>query len=307
MATDTDLSRLKDYVNSESTEINNLDTVHKPLTAAPLKVTPPLSWRHKIRRRLHPYASLISVLGIAIPLGIFLIKDVLCDRKKDLLESLETARAEARVKQITKKIDGLQSGIDHIKNDLHSIWAQSIQQSDHEMFEFECWENNVSEKLRCTENDIDSMVAFSAKVPSDFPDRKRYECRLAELEGQAKQIASKCDALSEAYLEVATPVHSIGILKRPLGLQAVGTQEERDQKFLIQNAPMQNGINSDLGALVSTVEKEKFKLKKDLEEETADTTYHLIKWTYFSRVLYPVSVLITLLGGLAGVKISGAE
>src|SRR5580704_7643359 len=75
MATDTDLSRLKDYVNSESTEINNLDTVHKPLTAAPLKVTPPLSWRHKIRRRLHPYASLISVLGIAIPLGIFLIKD----------------------------------------------------------------------------------------------------------------------------------------------------------------------------------------------------------------------------------------
>jgi hypothetical protein len=132
MATDTDLSRLKDDINSESTEINNLDTVHKPLTVAPLKVTPPLSWRHKIRRRLHRYASLISVLGIAIPLGIFLIKDVLCDRQKGFLESLETTRVEVRDKRINLKIDNLESGIDHIKNDLHSFWAQSIQQSDHE-------------------------------------------------------------------------------------------------------------------------------------------------------------------------------
>lgn len=306
MATDTDLSRLKDYVNSESTEIKTLDTVHKPLTVAPLKVTPPLSWRHKIRRRLHRYASLISVLGIAIPLGIFLIKDVLCDRQKDCLESLETTRAEVRNKQINLKIDNLESGIDHIKNDLHSFWAQSIQQSDPERT-FETWENCVSETLRRTENDIDSMVAFSAKVPSDFPDRKRHGYRLAELEGQAKQIESKYDALSEAYLVVATPLHLIGILKRPLGWQTVGTQEERDQKFLIQHAPMQDGINSDLNALVSTVAKEKFKLKKDLEEETEDTTHHLRTWTYFSWALYPVGVLITLLGGLTGVKIPGAE
>lgn len=105
MATDTDLSRLKDDVNSESTEISNLDTVHKPLTDPPLKVTPALSWGQKIRRRLHRYASLISVLGIAIPLGTFFIKDVLRDQQKDLLESLETARAELTAKQ---NIDALE-------------------------------------------------------------------------------------------------------------------------------------------------------------------------------------------------------
>jgi hypothetical protein len=62
-----------------------------------------------------------------------------------------------------------------------------------------------------------------------------------------------------------------------------------------------------LEALKGTVAAEKSKLDKGVEEETAHFAHYLRTWTHFSRVLYPVGALITILGGLAGVKIPGAE
>jgi hypothetical protein len=304
MATDTDLSRLKDDVNSESTEISNLDTVHKPLTDPPLKVTPALSWEQKIRRRLHRYASLISVLGIAIPFGTFFIKDVLRDQQKDF-ESLETARAELTAKQ---NIDALENKIDHIIKDLHSSLAQSRQQSRDEM-DFEHWLDEVFFILHRTENDIASMVALSAKLPSEFSDRKKWR----GFDKQAKQIESKESKFYVAYKQVATPLQrgSSGCIWTRIILvpewQPGATQEERDQTFIYQHAQVRDGIDKEVRALKSDVEKEEAKLLKGFEEETAHIAHHLRTWTYLSWVLYPVGVLITLLGGLAGVKIPGAE
>ena len=302
MATDTDLSRLKGYVNSESTEIKTLDTVQKPLTASPLKVTSPLSWRQTIRRRLswretirrrlHPYASLISFLGIAIPLGLFLIKDVVCDRRKESLESLETARTRLMLMQ---NINDLKSTTDHVVGDLHEVLGLMLKRPPEQM-KFTSWSNSLRGKLDV----IASMEALCAQLPSDFPDRKTYNSECRGLEQKANQIKSTYGELWKDYKSNgARSVHD--------GISGTLGLEEKYQKFPDQNKRTMDGIDKDLDNLKSTVESEKSRLDKSFEEETIHMTHHLRTWTYLSWALYPVGVLITLLGGLTGIKIPGAE
>jgi hypothetical protein len=239
-----------------------------------------IPWRVRWKGRLQRYAGLFSILGILIVLGTFIFRDVLRDRTKDLLGSLEAANATAMLKQSISIIEEKDA---FIERNLESFRSQSTQKADSERrFEFSA--ATAALTLHNTQNKLAFIAILSAKLPSSFPPRKYYRRMQKDFEAKLKEIEDGYDGLSEDYV--------------------LANKAERTDKISSLDRQMTR-LYERLKCLESDVKKERDNLTSDFEKETAHTTHQLRTYTYLTYVLYPAGLLIGILGGIAGAKVPG--
>jgi hypothetical protein len=239
-----------------------------------------IGWRW-FRRQLRHYSGLISFLGIVILLGTFIVKDVLRDRQKDLLDSLEAAGAAWTVKQSTNNID---SKIDLLAREFKTWKTESEKDA---LRKFELVRSTTGVFLNSVVDEMAANAMLFERLPSALA--KKYKRKQKEFEAEEKESGDRYFSLQSISISMSKP----------------GKEEDSNREMSAVNDIWVVGLK--LADLEMKVVQEKLDITKDFEDETAHATRLLKRFTILSYILYPLGVLIGALGQLAGAKASGAE
>jgi hypothetical protein len=229
--------------------------------------------------RLRRYSGLISLFGLLIVIGTFVVKDVLRDNQKDLVDSLEATR---NVWFLSESIDDVQKSLEGILYKLHRLEILNMGVTD------------PSEK---TKKSIDN-----AKKDLTLSDE-----RLKSLKATYNLLYAKLPANIQVEADKS--------LKHLTALEALQRQESA---LLKKPDPQSEDQASQLETEISQFSGMYWKETKRFTDEThnvldlferqyVSANCYLKIFTYISYVLYPAGILIGILGQVAGVKPPGGE
>lgn len=222
----------------------------------------------------HRYAGLITLCGSVVILATFLVKDVLRERAKDLLDALDYAKSQWTISQtvlgIGVKIHEFAYNIDQGQSPPARL------RSHHDQTEFKRWMvlaylNTVDEKFQAIE-DLWAQLPKRLRVDeSSLRDEKRA------LDGYAQDLFSMGQIPSETVIDE---------LRR-----------DKDVADAYGAAEYANAMATLQGNLSLQV----------FERETAHVARQLRTFTYVSYLLYIMGIAIAFLGQLLGVSAAGAH
>jgi len=240
--------------------------------------------RPSLRERLHKFANLISILGLAIVVVTFVVKDILRETAKDLLDTLEGTQNILFIKQavdenfVTTPHQGsIQPMVDILsKTNLtdYEFLNAKLELSQYITY----WETALGNASR-------NYKYLFTKLPKNV--RNRHKAEERSVEDISKQLSFKT---SDLYARIDTAIQTHH------ALESVTSDVEL---FSLTQAWAKG---------VQEIYERVSELSMVFEFETARADRNLRTFTHLSfYVLFPLGILISILGQLAGVKPLGGE
>ena len=232
-----------------------------------------------LRDRLHKFAGVISSLGLAVAALTFLAKDVLRDRAKDLADSLEAARHVWLLKSSLDNIDDTLSQVEEL------LVEKLVTPSKAPEFPTNAeWDRFLANEDAILSRLLANFQLLYEKLPK----------------GQRKKVESSEKSARRSYLNL----HEEFQVRNEHVLQIISLKPPppgtNRREYLMD-------VSSEYDDAIKHADAAFSDLVSVFESETASAARHVRTITYWTYVLYPLGILIGVLGQLAGVKPAGGE
>jgi hypothetical protein len=216
---------------------------------------------------------------LTIVVVTFVIKDVLRDSQKDLVDSLEATRNASVLKT---GIDRLQDNLDTIQYRLQSFGILNLQTT-----------NSRDSILQSIANSKEDLTLTDHRVQNL---RETYKLLSQQLRGSDRAKAEQALKRDQATLN--------DFQRKNAALRSQPTPSSEEQLSNLAKTA------SDLSHNYWKASEQLFTIQDVLEpfkSECSSAARHLRTFTYLSYLLYPLGILIGIIGQFAGVKPPGRE
>jgi hypothetical protein len=248
--------------------------------------------RRILRDRLHKFGGLISVLGWTLLVSTFIVKDTLRDRAKDLVNSFE----------LTQQVLFLKTALDRVQDTVISRDDATDVGAATDMRPFvnaPAFPNEPAEK-----GEIKTLEAYFQRQEYAFGmylERRRLLCE--KLSDDVRKTEKRDQKIAENNL---TGLHT----RRVLLLTAIEISQMTDAppERVNKLTDSYKKLVDDYYATYRANSEALNKVSKTFESEARSADRQLRTFSYLSWfVLYPLGILIGILGQLAGVRLPGGE
>jgi hypothetical protein len=239
----------------------------------------------RLRIWLHPYAGICSAAGIFVVLITFVVKDVLKDREKDIVESLEAAKTKwlliTRIGVVDSRLVAFQQELENWRSEAED----DIQKREY---------GQISTRtLALVDGVFEELKATSLISENLSPDpNNQHRTTVAGLNDVFVDLKKRCNKIC---LEAQTQTLS------------VSTNPKENRTPLQQAIGELNDVRIHLLQCESDLKAEESLEVVELEDDLKSAGSNVSIFTFASWVLYPLGVLIGVVGHVAGAKGLQAE